>query len=338
MMKKMTTLCAALALLGANAWAHEGHDEPAAVTPAGAYVPQRLPDGRVFLPKPSQRQMDLRTVQTAAQESARAVTLNGRVIMDPNAGGKVQAIVAGRVTPGPRGLPVAGQTVKQGEVLAYVTPAVGGNSRSLAASRLQRLRELADTVPKKALEEAEAAVANEQMTAPVAGVISAAYVVAGQVVDARETLFEVVDPARLQIEALVYDVTLANSIASAQAVIGNEKLPLKFIGAARAMREQALPVTFRAEGELAKRLAVGQPVQIVAQTGLRLQGVPVPSAALMKNPANQTVVWVKTAPESFAPRVVSFEPLDGANVLVTAGLAGGERIVTQAAALLNQVR
>lgn len=337
-MKRLTTLCAALLWCGANAWAHEGHDEPVAVTPAGAYVPQRLPDGSVFLPKPSQRQMDLRTVQTAAQESARAVALNGRVIMDPNAGGKVQAIVAGRVTPGPRGLPVAGQAVKQGEVLAYVTPAVGGNSRSLAVSRLQRLRELADTVPKKALEEAEAAVANEQMTAPVAGVISAAYVVAGQVVDARETLFEVVDPARLQIEALVYDVTLANSIASAQAVIGNEKLPLKFVGAARAMREQALPVTFRAEGALAKRLAVGQPVQIVAQTGLRLQGVPVPSAALMKNPANQTVVWVKTAPESFAPRVVSFEPLDGANVLVTAGLAGGERIVTQAAALLNQVR
>jgi hypothetical protein len=342
MMKRMTTLCFTLALLGANAWAHEGHDEPAAVTPAGAYVPQRLPDGSVFLPKPSQRQMDLRTVQTAAQESARAVTLNGRVVMDPNAGGKVQAIVAGRVTPGPRGLPVAGQAVKQGEVLAYVTPAVGGNTRSLAVSRLQRLRELSDTVPKKTLEEAEAAVANEQMTAPVAGVISAAYVVAGQVVDARETLFEVVDPARLQIEALVYDVTLANSIASAQAVIDKagvqERLPLKFVGAARAMREQALPVTFRAEGDLAQRLAVGQPVKIVAQTGQRLQGVPVPSMALMKNPANQTVVWVKTGPESFVPRVVSFEPLDGANVLVTGGLAGGERIVTQAAALLNQVR
>lgn len=337
-MNRMTILCAVLALAGANSWAHEGHDEPAAAASAGAYAPQRLPDGSVFLPKPSQRQMDLRTLPTVMQESARAVTLNGRVIMDPNAGGKVQAIVAGRVTPGPRGLPVAGQTVKQGEVLAYVTPAVGGNTRSLAVSRLQRLRELADTVPKKTLEEAEAAVANEQMTAPVAGVISAAYVVAGQVVDARETLFEVVDPARLQIEALVYDVTLANSIASAQVVIGTEKLPLKFVGAARAMREQALPVTFRAEGDLAKRLAVGQPVQIVAQTGLRLQGVPVPSAALMKNPANQTVVWIKTAPESFEPRVVSFEPLDGANVLVTAGLAGGERIVTQAAALLNQVR
>jgi cobalt-zinc-cadmium efflux system membrane fusion protein len=336
MNKRIFVLLLALPVL---AFAHgdDNHDEAAPV-PVGTNAPQRLPDGSVFLPKPAQRQMDLRTVQTAAQESMRALELNGRVLMDPNAGGKVQAIVAGRVTPGPKGLPVAGQAVKQGEVLAYVTPAVGGNSRSLAVSRLNRLRELSDTVPKKTLEEAEAAVANEQMIAPVSGVISAAFVVAGQVVDARETLFEVVDPTRLQIEALVYDVALANSIHAAQAVVGNEKMPLKFLGAARAMREQALPVTFRAEGELAKRLAVGQPVRIVAQTGQRIQGVPVPSSALMKNPANQSVVWIKTAPESFAPRVVGFEPLDGANVLVTNGLEGGERVVTQAAALLNQVR
>ena len=70
-----------------------------------------------------------------------------------------------------------------------------------------------------------------------------------------------------------------------------------------------------------------KPVKIVAQTGQRIQGVPVPSSSLMKNPANQSVVWIKTAPESFAPRVVTFEPLDGANVLVTSGLAGGERVV-----------
>ena len=62
------------------------------------------------------------------------------------------------------------------------------------------------------------------------------------------------------------------------------------------------------------------------------------AAAVMKNTANQSVVWVKTGAESFSPRVVGFEPLDGASVLVTSGLAGGERIVTQAAALLNQVR
>lgn len=319
--------------------AHGGdaHDEKSAV-PLNANAPQRLPDGSVFLPKPAQRQMDLRTVYVSAGESARAVALNGRVSMDPNAGGKVQAIVAGRVTAGPKGLPLAGQRVQKGEVLAYVTPAVGGGSRSLAVSRLNRLRELADTVPKKTLEEAEAAVANEQMIAPVSGVIAATYVVAGQVVDARETLFDVVDPHRLQVEVLAYDMAIADGVSAAFAEVGGERLPLKLIGVARVLREQALPLNFRVEGALSQHLAVGQPLKVVVQTGQRLRGVAVPANALMRNPANQHVVWVKTGPESFSPRVVSFEPLDGSQVLVTAGLSGGERVVTQAAALLNQVR
>ena len=42
----------------------------------------------------------------------------GRVIMDPNASGRVQAVHGGRVEPGPKGLPVAGQAVRRGDVLA----------------------------------------------------------------------------------------------------------------------------------------------------------------------------------------------------------------------------
>jgi cobalt-zinc-cadmium efflux system membrane fusion protein len=332
-------LMIAVVLMASNVFAHgdDEHDEmPAA--PASANAPQRLPNGHVFLPKAAQRQMDLRTVPTAASEAPRALELNAHVVMDPNAGGKVQAIVAGRVTAGPNGLPVPGQAVKRGETLAYVIPAVGGGTRSLAVSRLQRLRELSDTVPRKSIEEAEAAVANEQMVAPVSGVIAAAYVVSGQVVDARETLFEVVDPARLMIEALAYDIDVASNIASAYISIGNEKLPLKFLGSARSLREQALPINFRAEGDLAKRLAMGQALKVVVQTRQRIHGVPVPAASLMKTASNQTVVWVKSAPEMFAPHVVTIEPLDGANVIATSGLKGGERVVTQAAALLNQVR
>ncbi|HWU84506.1 MAG TPA: efflux RND transporter periplasmic adaptor subunit, partial [Rhodocyclaceae bacterium] len=74
------------------------------------------------------------------------------------------------------------------------------------------------------------------------------------------------------------------------------------------------------------------------QIGQMRRGVLVPAVALMKNPVNQSVVWVKTAPERFEPHVVEFAPLDGSHVLVTSGLAGGERVVVQAAALLNQVR
>jgi multidrug efflux pump subunit AcrA (membrane-fusion protein) len=69
-----------------------------------------------------------------------------------------------------------------------------------------------------------------------------------------------------------------------------------------------------------------------------VQGIAVPAAALMRNPANQTVVWVKTAPERFEPRVVSTAPLDGVRVVVTSGLKAGDRVATQGATLINQVR
>ena len=58
----------------------------------------------------------------------------------------------------------------------------------------------------------------------------------------------------------------------------------------------------------------------------------------MKNAANQSVVWVKVAPEEFEPRTVTYQPLDGTRVTVTSGLKSSERVVTQGATLINQVR
>jgi hypothetical protein len=77
-----------------------------------------MADGRVFLPKPAQRQLNVRTLVVETAELPRAFELNGRVLMDPNAGGKVQPINAGRIEPGPNGLPNAGQAVRKGQVLA----------------------------------------------------------------------------------------------------------------------------------------------------------------------------------------------------------------------------
>ena len=113
---------------------------------------------------------------------------------------------------------------------------------------------------------------------------------------------------------------------------------MRLIGVARSLREQALPLMFRGEGPLLGQLAVGQPVKVFVQTRSKVLGLRVPAASLMKNPANQTVFWVKTAPERFEWRPVTVEPLDGANVAVTSGLKAGDRVVTQAATLVNQVR
>ena len=350
-----------------QAQAGEGHDHGDGGAAPSANGPQRLPDGSVFLPKPAQRQLGVRTMATVDAELPRSVELTGKVLMDPNAGGKVQPLNAGRIEPGPRGLPNPGQTVRKGEVLAYVVPSAAPIERSnqssqlaelraaksLADKRVVRLKELADTVPRKDIEAAESESASlaeriaaiggglatrEVLVAPVSGVVASAHVVAGQVVDARELLFEIVDPSRLRIEALAFDPALAANVGSATLSVGNQRVPLEFIGAARSLREQALPLGFRAQGAALNSLAVGQPVRVFVQTKEKVKGLAVPVASLMKNPANQTIVWVKTAPERFERRTVTTESLDGISVSVTAGLKAGDKVATQGATLINQVR
>jgi hypothetical protein len=347
--------------------AGEGHDHGDGPAAPSANGPQRLPDGSVFLPKPAQRQLGVRTLLTDAADLPRSFELNGKVAMDPNAGGKVQPLNAGRIEPGPRGLPNPGQAVRKGEVLAYVVsssaPIERSNqaaqlaelraAKSLADKRVARLKELADTVPRKDIEAAEseaqslaeriAAVgtglsSREALVAPVSGVIASANVVGGQVVDAREVMFEIVDPARLRIEALAFDAAIAADVGSASLAVGDARVPLTFVGAARSLREQALPLSFRAEGKALTSLAVGQPVRVFVQGKTKVKGIAVPVASLMKNPANQTIVWVKAAPERFEPRTVTVEPLDGVTVAVTSGLKAGDRVATQGATLINQVR
>ena len=65
--------------------------------------PQRLPDGRIFLPKASQRRLELRTATAQAGSWPRSRELLGQVVADPQSGGRVQAAQAGRIAPAPAG-------------------------------------------------------------------------------------------------------------------------------------------------------------------------------------------------------------------------------------------
>ncbi len=364
---KLAVWTLASLFLAISAQAGEGHDHGDASAAVNSSGPKRLPDGSVFLPKPAQHQIGVRTLPVAVGDLPRSIELAGKVVMDPNAGGKVQALVAGRISAGTRGLPSVGQAVKKGEVLAYVTPSIDVLGRSnqaaqlaelqaakvLAEKRLVRLRELSDTVPRKEIEASESEVSSltgrmsamniglnsrDVLVSPVSGIIASSSVVIGQVVDARELVFEVVDLKRLRIEALAYDAEVARNVSGAALAVGAERVPLTFLGAASSLREQALPMIFSAADTALTNLAVGQSVKLYVQTATTVIGLRVPASALMKNPSNQTIVWVKTAPERFEPRTVTAEVLDGVSVAVTSGLKAGDRIATQAATLINQIR
>lgn len=343
-----------------------GHEAPAS---AGANAPKRLPNGDVFLPKTSQRQLGVRTMVATPSTLPQTLELNGRVVMDANAGGRVQPSIAGRVEAGPRGFPALGQSVRKGEVLAVVRASASPIERAnqvaqsaelraqldLAQKRAARYAQLEGSIAQKDQDAARGDVASlaqrlaavqasvsatERLTAPVAGVIASSHVVAGQVVEAREQLFEVIDPARLTVEASAFDASLPHNIAAASIATpdGARSIPLQFAGAGSSLREGAIPLQFRATGKTPLPLVVHQPVKVVVQTKALVQGYAVPASAIAKNPSNLDTVWVHTEAETFAPRTVRLVALDGARVSVLDGLKPGDRVVTQGTALINQVR
>ncbi len=75
-----------LALSVLPAHSGEGHDHGDAGASSNANGPQRQPDGSVFLPKPAQRQLGVRTLVAVAAELPRTVELSGKVLMDPQRG------------------------------------------------------------------------------------------------------------------------------------------------------------------------------------------------------------------------------------------------------------
>jgi hypothetical protein len=371
----LVLLCAALSSGVARAHGGEDHGpeaKPAAAplqgTPGAASreAPSRLGDGSLFVPKPVQHQLGLRTVRVVAEALAVTVELNGRVVADPGAGGRIQATQSGTVLAGPRGFPSPGMKVRPGEVVAQLRPIVSSLERSgqqaeqadlaaqltLAERRSERLTQLEGSVPAKEIEAARIEVqalqqrlaarrggldVEQPLRAPAGGVIAAVQVVAGEVVDAKQLLFEIVDPARLMVEALAYDPSLAAQLASADASSGDTRLTLRAAGAGLQLREQALPVLFRIVATSAP-LAVGQPVKVYARLAQAGQGIAIPKSALSQNGAGETVVWVHAAAERFEPRRISQRPLDANRVAVSAGLKAGERVVTDGATLLAQVR
>ncbi|WP_194725170.1 efflux RND transporter periplasmic adaptor subunit [Noviherbaspirillum malthae] len=353
---------ASIAAPGAHGPNGEHLDAPGGASASGL---ARLPDGSVNVPKQAQRRMSIRTLMAEEAEHPLTVELNGRVGIDPNAGGRVQAPFAGRIEPGPKGLPVAGQRVEKGQVLLHLRPTAGaierGNqqaqlveiqsSRRLAEQRVKRLESLEGTVPQKEIEAARAELAsltgreravsrsvagNEAITSPASGIVATANVLNGQIVETRDVLFEIVDPNRMIVEAVTTDVSLAGRIMNAS-LAGSEGVELTYLGSARSLRDGALPVTFRANAKNVP-LAVGQPVTVVAKLTDKVKGIALPAEAVVRNQNNESIVWIKSGSERFIAQPVEFKPLDAKTVVVVKGLSPENRVVVSGTALINQIR
>jgi RND family efflux transporter MFP subunit len=359
-----------------RAFADEGHGGAGVPAPRGMPMAasssqdlaRRQPDGSVFVPKPTQRVLAVRTVVVSSDTLRRTVELPGRIVPDPSASGVVQSSVGGRLSPPESGIfPRLGTKVRKGEVLAYVTPPVQAVDVSdmrqrqgeldqqivIIERRVERYRKLAPggAVSQVQLEDAQAELKGlldrraaldnirqqpEALKAPVDGVIAESNAVAGQMASPGVQVFQIVDPTRLWVEALSFDALAGGQDATARMADGR-MLRLAYMGAGLADRSQAVPLHFAVQGA-PPELRTGQFVTVLAATDAQQAGLALPRMSVVRGGNGQSIVYEHMAPERFAPREVRVEPLDAGHVLIVSGLDPGKRIVTQGAELLNQVR
>lgn len=338
--------------------------EPA--TPFAARdVSQRFPDGALFVPKPTQRILGLRTIFTETKPHRRSIELPGRVIPDPNASGLVQASVGGRLAPPEGGFKPLGTVVKAGDILAYVRPPIPSadlttqqqqareldQQISVVTRRVERFRTIQQVIAKSQLEDAElelkglqARRANlerankepEPLVAPVDGVIAASNAVAGQMAEPNSVIFQIVDPTRLWVEALSFEPQ--STSGSAQGLFaGGRTIDLAYVGTGLADRNQSIPIHFAIKSD-PTGVRAGQFMTVLATTSDDRTGIAIPREAVLRGTNGQSIVFEHSNAERFVPREVRIEQLDAERVLIVAGIEAGKRIVTQGAELLNQIR
>jgi hypothetical protein len=144
----------------------------------------------------------------------------------------------------------------------------------------------------------------------------------------------------LMVDVSLYDQADPERIRAAHAVApSGASAEVKLADRGTEVRQNAVPVAFTVPAAAPAALKVaGQRVTVILETGDLIKGVVLPRSAIVTAPNGQSVVFEHTEPERFTPKAVVYEALDTTRVIVTSGLADGEKIVLGAAGLINQVR
>lgn len=332
-------------------------------------TPTRRADGSVFLPITLQRMVGMRTEITQVGQFAATEEIAGRIVTNRNVGALIQATQAGVIEPADGQIPRVGMKVTPGQLLAYQHPVIDATQQvevnakiadlkgmiDMGEQRIARLREVYLIRYRQSKIDAVAAEIDNyrrqlaiyqslttdrvEIRATSNGVISRVDFVAGQIVQPQTTLFEIVDPTRLWVEAASFDPALAGDIASASAVTADGRvLPLHFTGGGLMLQNQAVPLQFDILGDV-NNLQVGKPVTVIVQRQRGLSaGIRLPRAAVLHSATGETMVWQRLSAEDFIARPVNTMSLDGDNVVVTSGLTANMRVVTAAGEALAQVR
>ncbi|RUO98959.1 MAG: HlyD family efflux transporter periplasmic adaptor subunit [Hyphomicrobium sp.] len=333
---------------------------------------RRAADGSIFMPKATQALLGVETIRTSqAGPISKIMSFAGQIVTDPNKSGVVQSLLNGRIEPPQGGFPVIGSRVEEGQILAYLMPRVELVDQSdirqttgeldrqimLAESKVARYDKLKNVIADSLITDAHTELdglkarraeikpvlgERQPLLAPASGVVAVANVMAGQVVDPQTTLFQIVDPNSLFVEALAFDLTAVPGIergakAASAVTSDGQKLSLEFAGRSLSLRQQAVPLLYRIKSG-GDGLSLGQPVTVDVPVEEPVKAIAVPRSSVVRTANGQLSVLLHVAPERFEARPVVTEQVDAARLGITAGIDPDVRIVGRGAELVNQVR
>ena len=360
------------ALQPAPLGAHEGHEHADDTAPPLAATtgsrPARLADGSVFIPKPTQRLLEVRTVRVLEGDVSRSLRLAGELVGDPRASAVLQTLQGGRVAGEGGSWPELGARVRRGQVLLRLTPSGSGGERAATAAEaarveaelaqaradLARLEGLAGVVSRAEVEtqrsrvgslaaqrtalRAPLSMGSEILVAPIDGVIASIDAAPGSVVSPGETLLTIIDPARMSVAALAFEPLTAGSVLRASVSLPDGgTLEARLVGVGAQTRGGAVPVRLDLIG-VAPGLVAGRPVTVFLERSATVRGLVLPSAAVIRAPNGEHVVFEKLGAERFMPRPVRIEPVSADRVVVLAGVSPQARVVVRGASLIGQIR
>lgn len=328
----------------------------------------RQADGSVLMPMQNQALLGITTQFVTKQSVKGSVTLAGIVRAHPEGQALVQPSSDGRFEAPDSGVFATGEKVSAGQILGYVryqdtafelasqtSQLLAVRSQIMQAKRdVKRLRDLGELASKQALEQLETSLKilveqeevlqqglekPEPLIAPISGVLINHQATRGRWVEAGTTLFEVVASNLRNIEALTNDSSILTQLNTAKIKEFSE-LDLQYNGYAPRLNAGMVTVHFALEtrSDAQSLLLIDQPVTVFAELNNAVEGIPLPSDAIVTNSANLPIVWIKVSAERFLPQIVQYREISPNKVLITQGLGADNRVVTVGTSLLNQIR
>ena len=319
----------------------------------------------LLLDKPAQHRAGIRTMRAGA--AAARVRLPAQVVADPRRELRIAAPQDGVIEPAGAALPLAGQQVQAGQLLAYLRPVLTqpdrrdmdvdltAAQRDMKLGRIQidryginekeRLEVKLPTPSVEILTNYRTAQARSSelqgvlqqplpLLAPHAGTILRSPAAAGRVVGAGQVLFELNAPGALAVAAEYADDDIDADAAQQAVTMDGQVLSLVFLGVSydsNLRSHRALYAIADADADV----HVNQPLLLDApREPDEKAGILLPAAAVFRRDGHAWV-WLHPEAQRFVAQRVEVASADGEQVHIGSGLHGGERVVTEGVTALN---